>query len=95
MSAAAGIIHLDGVVQTVALDNPAVLCLPPAPATTTRARRLGSYLLRIGEAGKRASGGKPPSDAARSGLGRGNAHRLLLIHARYRGWDFASRQPAI
>src|SRR5579863_8893991 len=64
VSAAGRIIHLDCVMQTVAFDDAAVPGLPATPPATPWTRRLGSDLLRIGEAGKRVTRWKRPSDAA-------------------------------
>jgi len=52
MSAAAWIIHLDRIVQTVALYDPSVCRFPSAAATAAGPRRLRPDFLRVWEAGQ-------------------------------------------
>src|SRR2546423_581992 len=67
MPATACIIHLDGVVQTVALDDAAIRRLPPTPAASAGPWRLRPDLLRIREAGKGVACRKRAPDSAASG----------------------------
>src|SRR4051812_16045430 len=77
VSAAAGIIHLDRVVQTVALDNTPVGCFPSAAPTAARPRCLRSDLVRVRKAGKRIAPRKRPPDPPRSGRGHRRFPRMI------------------
>jgi len=73
MSSASAIVHLNGVVQPVALNDPSVLRLPSTPATSARPRRHRPRFLGSREAGKRIAPGDRSTDTRRS------ASRLLVV----------------
>jgi len=52
MPATGRIIHLDRIVQTIALDDPTVRCLPAAPPTAAGTRRFRPGLSGVGKSGK-------------------------------------------